>query len=219
MCASKGDLLEITGSLAATPPTHTLCKVIVPVRDPFSHLISRLFQNFGYRAKRSPVLRGCRNYFDADLLRSVVIELAMLGESQPGSFNRQVMSKYWLEEYVCPFFNIDADAIFKHPDVHTGRLHVSKGNVALLIFRYELADPEKEKLIARFIDVPGFKITQSRNVGENKSLTGDIYAFCKRHVKFPRAFYDEVCQSRFYHAFYSEAERAQMEQHWIDPAM
>ena len=43
---------------------------------------------------------------------------------------------------VCPYFQMDPDAIFYHPHVLTGRLRLSKENMDMLIFRYDLEDVE-----------------------------------------------------------------------------
>ena len=221
----RQDLMEIArqcglGGVPVTPPPpppRKKIKVIVPIRDPFSRLVAGCLQNFPRLTARLPALQGADHYFDADRLRTAVIERFTIITSNARVHG--MMSKNWLEKQVCPYFQIDPDAIFNHPDVLTGRLRLSKGNMDMLIFRYDLEHAEKERIIGRFIAMPEFKLTETKNVGEDKPVTGDIYRFFKQHVKFPRAFYDEVCQSRFYHAFYTEAERDRMEQRWIDPAM
>jgi hypothetical protein len=112
---------------------------------------------------------------------------------------------HWFDEEFCRYFPVD---------ILGGRMNRGfqiAGNA--LILKFEDLSEHGERVLAGYAERPRLKLMRD-NVGTQKDY-GDLYRNVASTVKFPAAFVDLLCDSRYVRHFYSEDERNAMRRRWI----
>jgi hypothetical protein len=197
-----------------------IIKVITAVRAPIEQILSQYFQSFEslyerqIKASNKPIspesvieniLAGVR-YFLArpdrtlsDLTDELTIE------------NRFLNYFCWMVYNYLTWFDLELLPFFPSP-ILGGRLtdgYQLARNV--MILKFEELQTDGERAVAAYTQRQ-FRLLRE-NVGADKAH-GDLYREVLRTIKFPRAFVDYLCDSKYVRHFYSEDERQAQKSRW-----
>jgi hypothetical protein len=167
---------------------------------------------------REPISRHIAGYFQIGLRDEKQLEQLSPEEVIADFLKRQARIKRppeesWFEKQFKPIFGID---IYQHVfPKEEGALTLRQGNVDVLVFKSELGDSQKERLIADFLHLPHFRI-QRANVGESKWYA-QLYNEFKEQICLPEAYVDMMLNSRHVRHFYTDTEIAQARAKWLRP--
>ena len=170
-------------------------KVITLVREPISRNISAFFENF-------TTFTGVA-YEDSGFTTDEIIDIFIreYDHSVPLS---------WFDVELKKTLGID---IYEHPfPFEAGYATIANGALDLLQIKAETDDPTKERAIAEFLGVDGFKLIM-RNVGEQKDYASTYSDFLSR-VHLPQSYIDIMCGSDFTRHFYSNIEIETVRSRW-----
>ncbi len=201
--------------------------MLIPLRDPFSHLVAYFFQVPDERLGETLYQQCLVN--DRHISSATAAELRekfnqfMRFQLKQAEDNpeRSILGKVWVDVVVSQYFGLDISEVFEKSDLSRGYIQIDPEhlpNVSLLFMQYDLADAVKENVIGDFLALPQFKIKTRCNVGEKK-VTKHLYRYFKEHIKFTQKEYDAVCESRFYNAFYTDEMRRAFAKQWVDKTM
>ena len=182
-------------------------KVISPVRDPIGRNVSVFFHfiegRLGHAADKSalPV---------ADL-----VDLFVRNSDPDEPLENKMMMNHrmplvWFDENIFMHFGID---VYARPFPDWGYEKYTAGNVDLLVFRMDVDDDVKEKIIGEFLGLPAFKLTNT-NIGSLKKYALKYKEF-KENAVLPETYVMQMCQSKYFRHFYREDEINQIKQKWI----
>jgi hypothetical protein len=199
-----------------------LIKVITAIRAPIEQILSHYFQ-------ACPVFKSALKMrkleFTAANVRDAIadgIELYMTNPARTiNDLTRDLTEQncdkilfcwlvhnylHWFDEEFRPFFPTD---------ILAGSLNDGfqiAGNA--LILRFEDLSPHGERAVAAYARRPRFKLLRV-NTGVQNAY-GDVYGEVADTIKFPAPFVDYLCNSAYVRHFYSDGERAEMRQKWIN---
>ena len=111
----------------------------------------------------------------------------------------------WFDRELLPFFPCSILA-----GQMTNGYQIAKN---VMILKFEELGTNGEQTLAAYAQRPQFKMLKD-NVGGDK-VYGEIYREVLQTIKFPRAFVDHLCDSKYVRHFYSEDERQAQKQRWI----
>lgn len=201
------------------PEYASIIKVVTAIRAPIELILSHYFHSLEeyYRhidfgtpiepgAIIENILKGARHFLKrsnrsiSDLTNEFSIETRNLVLFCWTVFNYL----HWFDLELLPFFPIP---------ILGGRVtdgYQIGGNV--MILRFEDLNMHGEKAIAAYSQRPHFKLLRD-NVGADKNY-GALYGEVLRTIKFPPAFVDYLCDSKYVRHFYSEKERSAQKERW-----
>lgn len=174
------------------------CKVITLVRDPVAANVPLFFQVFSKYAGTGKRATDC----DVSELMRIFID------SYPHArpliwFDCEFKATLGIDIYEFPF---PADA---------GQLHISSGNIDLLILRCELDDAAKSRAIRNFTGLDNFDIVRS-NVALEKPYAAR-YAEFKEALCLPDSLLDDIYTSKYARHFFTLDERKRLRSSWGYP--
>lgn len=160
-------------------------KIITPVREPISRNISAFFQNLEVhtrsKKKKTEITDIINDFF----------------ENYPHRTPLDWFDKEWKE-----VFNID---IYKYDfDKNKGYSIYKYKNFDLLVFKSELLDKDKEKLISDFLGVRNLKLVR-KNIGEQKNYA-NLYKKFRKEINIPEHYSYNIHNSKYVNHFYDKKE-------------
>jgi len=178
-------------------------KIITMVREPINRHIASYFQS----------IQRHLGLEDEKQLEQLSLEEAMAGFLKRQALAMKSPEENWFEKQFNPIVGID---IYQHVfPKEEGALTLRRGNVDVLVFKSELGDSQKERLIADFLHLSQFRI-QRANVGESKWYA-QLYNEFKEQICLPEAYVDMMLNSRHVRHFYTDTEIAQARAKWLRP--
>lgn len=174
-------------------------KIICPIRDPLSHNVSALFQNFrhytGYRFRDYP---GSVD----DLLATFLQE------------GYHVHPLIWLDDNLLANFGID---VYTTPFPASGHCTYRNGQVEALVIRHDVPDAKKTAVISEFVGCANFTL-HNANISSHK-VYAEMYRSMKKR-KLPAPYVEEMLDAKYTRHFYGR-EISTLRQQWTaspDPA-
>jgi hypothetical protein len=199
----------------------SLIKVITVVRSPIEQILShyfhaiRVFERRLRKHDKQPTAANfCENILEnveyymsnPDWSMAGLIDEIREGNASPILFSWIVYNNLtWFARELEPFF----PAQLLDGKMTDG--YQLSGNVLLL--KYEDLQNQGQNAIAAYAQRPDFRLLRD-NVGADRYL-GDVYRDVACTIKFPEAFVDRLCSSKYISHFYSEIERGHMREKWI----
>jgi transposase len=168
---------------------------LTPVRDPVSRNLSAFFQAY----ERHTGERYTDSELDVATLREIFLRDYPHDRALTW-FDDEFRQTLDVDVYSQPF---PAETGYIEFDTHCGRV---------LVFRLELDDTTKERLIAQFLDVPAFRLKQA-NRASKKAYAAQYRRF-KETMTLPDSYLDEMLNSRYARHFYTPAERDAIRRRW-----
>lgn len=181
------DMIFERGVLSWMRRQNRSVKVIVPIREPFSHTYSAFFQNIS-RNTRGSVDPEAAN---VDLLASYFSEWEELG-----------LATKWIDrEYVPVLGHSPYNEEFDHD---SGVKVISRNGFDVLLMKIEIDDAKKVRAISSFLGIDCLSLRRE-NVAHSKAY-GEIYDEFRTRVKISRETAERWSQSRYMRHFYTTAE-------------
>jgi hypothetical protein len=90
-----------------------------------------------------------------------------------------------------------------------------QGPFELIVLRSELDDSLKEKALAVFLRLDGFRVRRT-NVGEEKEHAG-LYSRFRDSARLPDVYIERLLGSRYTRHFYTQGETERLRARWTDP--
>lgn len=195
---------EVRARLAAEPGQPW--KVVSLVRDPIARDVSSFVQivHFVHPELTQPTVQEAR------IARAAAMQFLMYREAE--SYHSR-----WFDMEVRQMFGIDVfDTPFDHEHK---RLHVSRGNVDLMVLRLEDLDATLPANLAWFLGVPEENIRSTYASSRHPEKIApaydrDIYRRIVRQVRVPRSRSKPVYESRFARHFYTADEIDRFAARW-----
>lgn len=167
-------------------------KIITAVREPIARTISAYFQDFDMYTK------------DEDLT------IDQITKSIEKTYPIEDTLNWWLDEFI-PVTNID---IYNQGFDREKKFEVYKqNNIEVLVFRIDLKDSDKEKLISDFLEVDNFKLVR-HNETSLKS-TSAINKEIKLKGKFSEAYINHLLNHKSTTTFFTEKEIEDIKFKWL----
>ncbi|MEM8585777.1 MAG: putative capsular polysaccharide synthesis family protein, partial [Bacteroidota bacterium] len=107
-----------------------------------------------------------------------------------------------------PYFGLD---VYEEPYNGTGHQFYKKGQVEMLLMRFDLENSKKEELISEYLGMDSFRIT-NQNIGSNKAYA-HLYKGMKA-MKVSVEYLDGLLSTKYVKHFFSEAEIQEIRQKW-----
>lgn len=199
------DAVREVRELLAAEPDHPW-KVVSLVRDPIARDVSSFVQivHFAHPELTQPTVQ------EEKIARAASVQFLMYREAE--SYHSR-----WFDMEVRQTFGIDVfDTPFDHD---TKRLHVSRGNVDLMVLRLEDLDETLPGNLAWFLGVPPESIRGTYASSRHPEKVApaydrDVYRRIVRQVRVPRARSKPVYESRFARHFYTPDEIDRFAARW-----
>lgn len=173
-------------------------RYITPVREPIGRNLSSFFQGYKLFAGTS---FSEATYSIQDLTQR------FLSDNFPHD-----LPLNWFDQEYQEMLGID---IYQYPFPHDkGYLRVTEEHADILLLRVNLDDASKEAAIAEFLELPDFKLA-SANVGAEKAYA-EIYQQFKQQIVLPAAYINRMLDAKYTQHFFSESERENIRQHWLN---
>lgn len=193
----------------------------VPVHDQLGlELYDRLIAPRG-RARiitlvRDPIARNLSSYFEhLDFIwRTGNAHGAIpLDDLCAGFFERFTHSEplTWFEDELQPVLGID---VYARPFPAAGHVTIRGGTFDVLVLESEAADEVKHAALSEYLGIEVAPLRRTNITGE--SSKGKVYREFIRRIRFTAAYVDELMNARYTRHFYSEAERDEMRQRWLE---
>lgn len=116
----------------------------------------------------------------------------------------------WFDEQIKPTVGID---VYGTPFPADGIAQYTRGNTRMLVMRSELDDREKARVVADFVGLPGFVLTNT-NISAQKEY-GEANRAFRKDVRLPAEYVDKMCNSKYFNHFYSREAVAAVRQKWL----
>ena len=176
---------------------HLPVYVITPIRDPISRNVSAFFQNFerftGNKISDRP--------WNADQLKMLFLEKS-----------DHAYALEWCDQHLHRFLGIDVYQ--KTFPVQRKSSVFRDGSLKLLVYRTDLDRTEQLKTISDFLGIQ-LKEWIISNVSVEKDY-GNSYRLFIQNVKLPEPYISEMKNSTFFHHFWTEDERSDLCEAWVD---
>ena len=176
---------------------HLPIDVICPIREPISRNVSAFFQNF-------------KKYTESDFSQHEW-EVTKLLSLFLNNFCHNTCLE-WFDHHFRPTFDID---VFAEPFPIERKWNIYRQHsTRALIYRSDLDKEKQLEIISRFL---GIKISTWKydNISENKKYSQIYRDFCLS-AKLPDTYIKLMNDSSFCQHFWSEEERRQNSQKWLD---
>lgn len=157
-------------------------KIITMVREPISRNISAFFENF----ERDTGTSYEHSNYSIKELRDLFLT----------NYKHEIPI-VWFDENIKNHFGID---IYKSNFPEIGFQVYKKDNVDLLLYKHDIEDSIKERIIEDFIGIKNFKLSNT-NIG-NKKVYSSTYKKFKK-LNLPDYYLDEMLNSKYSNHFYS----------------
>ena len=171
-------------------------KVISPIREPIGRNVAAFFENFeeitGEKYESSA--------FKLDELKTFFLE----------RYNHSIPLK-WFDNHILSNFGID---VYATPFPEEGYAIYQKDNIELLVIKINLPDEIKSNVLAEFTGLEKFTLFPS-NIGHNKEYASTYRDFVN-NVKFPEAYLNSMCDSKYFSHFYSPEAIKAVRDKWSD---
>ena len=105
----------------------------------------------------------------------------------------------FLDLHILKHFGIDA---YQTPFPDEDYVLLKKGNVELLIMKYDIDSSIKNKIIGDLINNKSFKIDENRNVSSSKKYAA-VYKEMQT-ISFPKWYIDKMLNNKYMKHFYSK---------------
>lgn len=162
-------------------------KVIVPLREPFSHSYSSFFQN---------IRRNTRGHVDPRRVEIEVLAPYFFRWEELG------MATKWIEREYIPVLGYDP---YRYDfDSKSGTQVIAEGRYEVLLLKVELDDNAKARAIADFLGLGAIELKR-RNVAEGKAYA-TLYNRFRSEVRIPSVIANSWTKSRYMHHFYTKTE-------------
>lgn len=175
-------------------------RFIAPVRAPIERNFSDFFENY-------------ERYVGVDFARDRSRSTAELARLFLDRFPHDLPAR-WFDQTLRPSIGID---VYAESFGSGGWQRYENGRrVSLLVLRSELPNPALARIVANFSGLDGMTLHE-RNRGGRKRY-GASYRRFLAEVRFPRAFVQRMCATRYFETFYGEPFRAEALRRWAEPA-
>jgi len=167
-------------------------KFITLVREPIGRNVSAFFHNLSQFTVGSdmPTIDELRSIFLTDYPHRVPLD--------------------WFDVEIKETLKID---VYDHAfPQERGYMTLRNGKFELLILKSEIEDAVKEREIATFLNLPGFRLQRS-NIGINKSY-GDIYREFVQKIQLPVSYIETMCSAKYTKHFYNNEEIERIRACW-----
>jgi hypothetical protein len=199
----------------------SLIKVITVIRSPVEQILSHYFHaidHFGYYLRTIHGQRVTSSTVRKNILDCVefYLEHPNLGLSELTKMlcdaNWDRVFFYFLVFNYLNWIDREFKPFFPHIEIPKGFTggYAIAGNA--LILKFEELSTGGEQAVAAYVQRPHFKLARE-NVGADKNL-GGLYQQLLNTIKFPKAFVDVLCDSKYVTRFYTEDERRDMKSRW-----
>ena len=170
--------------------------IISTIREPIGRNVSHLFQHYesvtGVKYQKSNLtLEQTKDLF-----------LKNMNHDEPLT---------WFDKNIKDIFGID---VYSTPFPPSGHIELSKGNINLLIMRFDLSDDIKQQLIQNFTHFSDYKI-KNKNVSVNKIYYKTYKDFTSK-VKLPKKYIEHMCTSKYFKHFFPENEINDIRAKWSE---
>lgn len=166
-------------------------KIITAVRSPIDRTVSAFFQNYNMYAKHKT--------FDEKHICKCIEEF----------FPIEFTVNWWADEFIkstkIDIYNEGFNKQKKHQTYQ-------QANIEALVFRADLPDVKKEKIIQEFLSLPHFKI-ERHNITSSKQ-TAAIYSAVKKSGYFSDAYIEKMLNVKSTRAFFNSTEIEAMKEKW-----
>lgn len=159
-------------------------KIITPIREPISRNLSAFFQNF----ERFAGVKFEDSRHSVQELMDIFFE--KVGHEFPINF---------LDLHIYKHFGIDA---YETPFPNEDYVFLKKGDVELLIMKYDIDETVKNKIIGDLINNKSFKIDENRNVSSSKKYAS-VYKEIQ-NISLPKWYIDKMLNNKYMRHFYSK---------------
>ncbi len=170
-------------------------KIISMVREPISRNVSGFFHNLDTILKKE-----CAYLTEINRLKDAFLK----NYTHTGPIT-------WFEDEFNPVLGID---IYRHPfNVEKKYSRISTPRFDILVFRCDLADSVKERVIGELLGNPDFELLPGQNLAGGKEYSAVYHEFL-RSVRFPGNFLDMMLNNKYTRHFFSDAEIRQIRKQW-----
>ena len=174
-------------------------RIISIVRDPVALMVSDFFPKLRWIARQERAYEKLSAERLCDLFTTRYFEQ-----------ERHLRQLDWFDREMKQCLGID---VFQHPfPKEDGYLRFQQALYDVLVFKTELDDTEKTRIVGDFLGLRQFEIFRS-NVGAQKSY-GDAYHTFKQLLAVPERRLTEVYSSRYARHFYTKQEIAEFSARW-----
>ena len=168
-------------------------KIITVVREPISRNMSSYFQDI-----HIPLMHIAANH---SMVNPKNTNISKLISEYFRNFN-QNFGINWFDNELKKYFGVDA---YKYEfNKEKGYDIIKKGNIEVLIIKYEKLGEVGEKCIGDFIGNSEFRIV-NRNTSQEKWYS-PVYENFKKEIKFDDIYLDDMLNNKYVKHFYTEEE-------------
>ncbi|OAB81438.1 putative capsular polysaccharide synthesis family protein [Cochleicola gelatinilyticus] len=157
-------------------------KIISMVREPISRNISAFFQNF----ERDTGTKYKDHNFSLQQLQELFLK----------NYKHE-MPLTWLDDTIKAIFGID---VYEMPFPESGYKTYQNGPIELLLYKHDVDDATKEKIISDYLQIPNFKLSNI-NMGAAKEYAVTYKEFI--NLKMPHSYLDAMLNSKYTKHFYT----------------
>ena len=168
-------------------------KVITPIREPIGRNISAFFQNF----ERFTGVKFEESQHSMEELTQFFFD--NVGHSFPITF---------FDNHIHKHFDID---VYATPFPKENYALYEKGDITLLVLKYDLDGALKNQIIGDFIGNKSFRIEENRNVSAKKPYASAYVEMQKRSL--PKWYLDKMLNNKYMQHFY-EKDIEQLRNKW-----
>jgi hypothetical protein len=199
----------------------SLIKVITVIRSPIEQVLSHYFHAIDHFGNYLRTMHGqevtcstvSKNILDCVkfYLDNPGLELPELTEMLSDANWDRVFFYFLVFNYL-NWIDREFKPFFPHINIPNGFIdgYAIAGNA--LILKFEELSPRGEQAVAAYVQRPHFKLARE-NVGIDKNL-GELYQQLLNTIRFPKAFVDGLCDSKYVAQFYTQDERRDMKSRW-----
>lgn len=171
-------------------------RIISVVREPVSRNVSAYFENLKSIEKNDHV--------------HVTLGIEELTKNFLMNYPHET-PLHWFEKELESTTGID---IYSYPfDTTTGHVRIVSGPFDVLVIRSELDNDQKSELIAGFLGISEFKIS-NHNISGSKAY-GKTYRQFVESALLPQTYISRMLESQYACHFYTESERKQAAERWL----
>ncbi len=158
-------------------------KIISMLREPVSRNISAFFQNF----ERDTGVNYKEHNFSLEEIRELFLK----------NYKHQ-MPLTWLDDNINNHFDID---VYASSFPEEGYKVYKNESIELLLYKHDIEDVIKEELIAGYLQIPDFKLSNINEAGA-KEYAATYKEFIK--MDMPKTYLDMMLNSKYSRQFYAE---------------
>lgn len=189
-------------------------KFITCVRDPIARNISDLFQMFKVSQKfRAQGLSFPFTSISAENFDNTQMTVEEIRDLFLSEYPHHDLPLFWLDKQIRENLGID---IYDYPfPRQKGYIHISEGAIDLLVLKLEADDALIESEIARFVDMPDFKLLRTNITSQDRFSYNSLYKEFRKTASIPEEYIERMYDSRLVKHFYAEEEVESMRAMWL----